>query len=498
MDVILAIDQGTTNTKAVVVEPTGAVVGEASTPTALSFPRAGWAESDPLAIWHSVVDAARACLAVVPGAKVTSIAVANQRESVVAWHRRTGDPVGPCVSWQCRRTIPMCESLRRRGLGPMIESRSGLAVDPMFSATKARWLLDSIDGGMVRAERGELCIGTVDSWLAWNLSDGGLFVTDHTNASRTQLMSLDQLTWDDELLEAFGVPRPALPEIRASSGFFGHTRGLDWVPDGTPIHALIGDSHAALFGHGAPPPLSVKATYGTGTSVMAPLFSRVQTEGLSSTIAWSMVHADGSLQVVHAAEGNIYATGAALQWIATILGFDGQPERVVELAATVEGTEGVVLVPAFAGLGAPHWDARARGLVAGATRATTQAHLARAAVEAVAYQVRDVVEALVVVLGCPVSEIYADGGAIQADFVAQTQADALNVPVLRSRSATLSAIGAAYLAGIASGTWHDVAEISALPRTVERFDPRDNENLRGPGYRMWQIGLRRARGNLEL
>ena len=495
MDVVLAIDQGTTNTKVVAVNAAGRVVGQASTPASLSFPRAGWAESDPLTLWHSVTDAAIACLAAAPGAHVASIAVTSQRESVVIWDRRTGEPLGPCVSWQCRRTTEMCESLRARGLRSLIESRSGLAIDPMFSATKARWLLDSIDSGMIRAERGKVCVGTVDSWLAWNLSGGRSFVTDHTNASRTQLMSLDRLVWDDDLLEAFGVPKPALPEIRPSSSFFGHTRGLGWLPDGTPIHALIGDSHAALFGHGAPAPPCVKATYGTGTSVMAPVTGRVQVPGLSSTIAWSVLRADGSVEVVHAMEGNIYATGAAIEWMATILGLDGHPERVVDLAATVETTEGVVFVPAFAGLGAPHWDARARGLIAGATRATTQAHFARAAIEAVAYQVRDIIEPLVAALGHPISAVYADGGAIQADLVAQTQANVLNVPVLRSSSATLSAIGAAYLAGMACGMWRDVDEIRALPRSVERFEPQDTETLADQGYRDWLIGLRRTREN---
>jgi glycerol kinase len=494
MEIILAIDQGTTNTKAIAVKRDGAIVAQASQRTPLTFPRPGWAESDPHAVWESSASAARRCLELVPNPRVISIGVSNQRESVIAWERRMGQPLGPCISWQCRRTTDMCEALRARGVEAVVQARSGLSIDPMFSATKARWLIESIDDGEARARRGEICIGTVDTWLAWNLTAGEAFVTDHTNASRTQLFDLDELAWSDELLEIFGIPAQALPAIGPSSHLVGHARGLGWLPEGTPIHALIGDSHAALFGHGAPPVGTVKATYGTGTSVMAPVPRRVRVNGLSSTIAWSTQTGNDRESVIHAVEGNIPATGAAIEWMATMLGLDA-PERVGELAATVTGTDGAVLIPAFAGLGAPHWDPRARALIAGVTRGTTRGHLARAALECVAYQVRDVVEPLAG-LGEPIVEIYADGGAIQSDLLAQIQADILGVPVLRNTAPTLAAIGAAYLAGVATGTWPDLIDVRALPRQVERFQPTDT-TLRGAGYEAWKAGLRRASSALD-
>jgi glycerol kinase len=493
---ILAIDQGTTNTKVVAVDPSGAIVSSGSVPTPLTFPRPGWVESDAAGIWASVREAARTCLAGIGDAGISSIALTNQRESVVAWERATGRPLGPCISWQCRRTADACDDLRTRHLEPMIRARSGLGIDPLFSATKAGWLLDSIADGRPRALAGEVCVGTVDSWVLWNLTGGRSFATDLTNASRTQLLDLDRLEWGADLLDAFGIPAVALADVRPSSGAFGETRGLDWLPDGTPVDAVIGDSHAALFGHGAPPFGTVKATYGTGTSVMAPVQRRTDVAGLSSTIAWSRREASGEVSVVYAVEGNIAVTGASLDWLASIIGHAGHPERVLELAGGVGDTGGVYLVAALAGLGAPHWDPQARGLICGATRGTTAAHLARAAVEGVAYQVGDVLDALAPALDHPISAVLADGGAIQSDLMGQVQADVLNVPVLRSLSANLSAVGAAYLAGLANGTWQDLDQIRALARGVDRFDPRADAAIREAGHAGWSVALRRAAGSV--
>jgi glycerol kinase len=310
-DLILAIDQGTTNTKALLVDDAGRVVASASVKVPVTFPQPGWVESDALQLWGTVETAIAACLEGIDGTRVAAVAVANQRESVLVWDRTTGRPLGPVVSWQCRRSTDICEAIRDGGDEALVRSRTGLALDPMFSASKARWLLDHVADGDRRAERGELCVGTVDAWLAWNLSGGSAFVTDATNASRTLLLDLDRLAWDGALLDLFGVPEAALPTVRGSSAVVGTTQGLGRLRKDVPIAALIGDSHAALVGHGAPGPGSVKATFGTGTSVMAPLVAAARDEHLSATVAWSVERPDraGAIEVVHALEGNITSPG---------------------------------------------------------------------------------------------------------------------------------------------------------------------------------------------
>ncbi|HVO68629.1 MAG TPA: FGGY family carbohydrate kinase, partial [Aggregatilineaceae bacterium] len=383
-DFILAIDQGTTNTKALLIDAGGVSVAEASQPVHVSFPQPGWVEQDPLEIWHSVRQAVDGCLASAGNPPLAAVAISNQRESAVLWDRGTGEPVGPLVSWQCRRSAPICDAVRARGLAATVQEKTGLTVDPMFSASKMRWLLEHAPQGRARAERGELCIGTVDSWLLWNLAGGVRHQCDVTNASRTQLFNLRTLQWDPELLDIYGVPLTALPEVQPSSFLFGETVQVGQLPAGVPIGSLIGDSHGALFGHGGFKPGSVKATYGTGSSLMSPIsevtFSK---RGISTTIAW------GQQEMVYALEGNIYVTGAAVQWLGDLLGLD-QPSQVADLAASVDSAEGVYVVPAFVGLGAPYWDDGARGLVTGLTRGSMAAHLARAVVESIAYQIQDV------------------------------------------------------------------------------------------------------------
>ncbi|HET6497739.1 MAG TPA: glycerol kinase GlpK [Coriobacteriia bacterium] len=491
--VILAIDQGTTNTKAVLVEPNGRIVARASIRVPLDFPAPGWVESDGRAIWATVLEAIERCMAAAGDATITAVGVTNQRESVLAWDRGTGEPLGPCVSWQCRRSTAICEDLRDRALEPTVRAKTGLGLDPMFSATKARWLLDHIDQGQARAARGKLCVGTVDSWLAWNLSGGTAFVTDLTNASRTLLLDLDKLRWDNDLLALFGVPSAALPEVRASSGQCGTTKAQGSIPGGIPIAALIGDSHAALFGHGAPPYGTVKVTYGTGSSVMMPVAARSDAEGLSSTIAWSLERPEPmGTDVVYALEGNIIATGATLAWLTDILGLADEA-ALGRLAAEVVDTGGVVVVPAFAGLGAPHWDAGARGLVAGLTRGSSRAHLALAAFESVGYQVRDIIEVLRVAAPERPAALVADGGAMQSDLLARLQADILGLPVLRSRSLDVAALGAAYLAGLATGTWDSPEAIRHLPRSFDTFGPTVAAEARERGYLDWRAALDRSR-----
>jgi len=486
---ILAIDQGTTNTKVLLFDREGAIRARAFAPLAITFPEPGWVEQDAGALWSSVALAIDDCLAQAGDAEIAAVGVTNQRESVVAWDRRSGDPAGPCVIWQCRRTAGFCDELRQRGLEGEIRERSGLPVDPLFSASKARWLLSHIPGGEARAAAGDLCIGTVDSWLLWKLTGGAVHATDASNASRTQLLHLGQCRWDPALLKIFGIPAPCLPEVRASSGVFGSTARCGRLPAGVPVASLIGDSHAALFGHAAFAPGAVKATYGTGSSLMslveAPVASR---HGLSTTIAWAE-----SGRVRYALEGNITNTGGAVQWLAEFLGLKGGAGAVAELAAGTADSGGAYLVPAFAGLGAPHWDAGARGVVCGLTRGTTAAQVARATLDSIAYQVADVFEALRQDASITVPALFADGGASRNDRLMQFQADVLGCPVLRSSSADLSATGAAWLAGLATGYWKSLEELERLPRETTRFDPAMSDARRSELLRGWRDALRRSR-----
>ena len=485
---VLAIDQGTTNTKVFLFDERAAVTAQASRPVPIEFPRAGWVEQDARAIWRSVEDAIADCLSSAPGAAIAAVAVTNQRESVLLWDRATGQPVGPVIVWQCRRTTEFCESLRERGLQSQLETATGLTIDPLFSASKLRWLLVTLPGAMARAERGELCAGTIDSWLIWNLTGGAVHACDATNASRTQLLNLRTAGWDPGLLALFSIPAAILPAVGASSGIFGDVTAVAAL-DGIPIASAIGDSHAALFGHAAFAPGQVKATYGTGSSLMtvvpAPVRSR---HGLSTTIAWSVGD-----RVQHALEGNITVTGSAVEWIGQIVGLNSAA-GAGDLAQTVDNTGGVYFVPALAGLGAPYWDANARGLVCGLSRGTSAAHIARAGVESIAYQIRDVFEAMCEDAGAPAA-LLADGGAAGNDALMQFQADILGVPVIRSGAVDLSALGAAWLAGLAVGLWRDMTELSQLPRAASRFEPAMAAGRRDELYSGWRDAVDRTLGH---
>jgi glycerol kinase len=484
---ILAIDQGTTNTKALLVDVEGRIVQRASRPAQLTFPRPGWVEQDALALWQSVQDAVDDCLQRARGERPSAIAISNQRESVVVWERATGRAAGPVVSWQCRRTSERCERLRRDGMEPALRERTGLPIDPLFSASKLAWLLDEIPHGRGRAEDGELCAGTIDSWLLWNLTGGAVHCCDVSNASRTQLMNLQTLEWDSALLELFATPAAALPEIRPSSGVVGETVGCGGIAAGIPIASMVGDSHAALFAHGGFRPGTIKATYGTGSSLMRTTPALVfATSGLCSTVAWGLGDT-----TVYALEGNISATGAALQWIADLLGLS-DPARAVELASSVDTADGVAFVPAFVGLGAPYWAERARGLMSGITRGTTAAHLARAALESIAFQVRDVLVAMECDAGLHGAVLLADGGASRSDTLMQFQADVIGTPVVRNDATDLSALGAAYLAGLAVGTWGSLDEIEALPKSLTRFEPRIDDDERGAVLTAWRGAVARC------
>ncbi len=456
------------------------MLARGSRPLAIQYPEPAWVEQDPRDLWQSVQGAIQECLAQVDNA-VRAVAITNQRESILAWERKTGEPLGPCITWQCRRTAPLIRDLQARGLECFVHERTGLTLDPLFSASKARWLLDQIPQGHARAVDGEICLGTVDSWILWNLTGGRVYSCDVSNASRTLLLNLAHADWDDELLALFDIPRAALPQIHPSSFVFAETAPLPFLAGGIPIAALIGDSHAALFGHGGFQPGAVKATYGTGSSLMTATTQPIlSTHGLSTTIAW------GREWVTYALEGNISVTGAAVQWLGQVLGWQDNGRELEALACEVNDAGGVYLVPAFVGLGAPYWQESARGLITGITRGTTRAHLARATLESIAYQICDVFDALEADMNSRLELLHADGGASRNDTLMQFQADMLARPVLRNRSADVSALGAAYLAGLAIGMWQSESEIAALLLPTDQFEPKMSETERAARYDGWK------------
>jgi glycerol kinase len=494
---ILAIDQGTTNNKALLVDESGQILARGSAPVEQRYPQPGWAESDAEELWHGVTVAIDQCLAGVDPAEIAAVAISNQREAGMAWSRKTGKPIGPVISWQCRRTTDMCERLKAEGRAELIESRTGLPIDPLFTSTKARWLLDQYDPDRSRARAGELCVGTVDSWLLWNFTGGEVFATDASNASRTQLFDIEKRAWDPELLEVFGVPREVLPDVRPSNARFGVTRQIGLLPAGIPVAGMIGDSHGAMFGHGDYRPGATKATYGTGSSLMCITPERPHSRhGLASTIAWCLSDPadERSLQhVTYALEGNISVTGMAVRWLGEILGLADTEAEMTKLALSVPDTNEVYFVPAFAGLGAPRWAPEARGTIVGLTRGANRGHLSRACLESIAFQIKDTFHALADDLGgVRPPALMADGGASQGDLLMQIQSDLLGASVHRSLAPELSPLGAAYLAGICVGIWKDTAALAALPHAADLFEPKIGEAERDARYRGWLAALERA------
>ena len=486
---ILAIDQGTTNTKVLLVDRNGQIIAHASRPLAQSYPHPAWVEQDAAAIWQSVREAIDECLSALAEPRLEAIAITNQRESVVAWDRSTGQPAGPVIVWQCRRTTDFCAGLRERGMGQFLAERTGLAIDPLFSASKMNWLLNTLPDGRRRAEQGQLCLGTMDSWVLWNLTGGRVHACDLTNASRTQLLDIHRLNWGEDLLALFEVPRVALPEVRPSRADFGTSVATGRLPAGVPIRSMIGDSHAALFGQAGFRPGTVKATYGTGSSLMTPTATPILSEhGLSTTIAWAL----DKEQVTYALEGNISVTGAAVQWLGEFLGLKNPAEEVAKLAESVDNTEGLYLVPAFVGLGAPYWNATARGLISGLTLASTVAHLARATIEAIAYQVRDVFDLMQAEAGTAMQVLLADGGASRNQRLMQFQSDIIGCKVLQNASVDASSLGASYLAGLGSGIWESLAEIEQLPRPRTVYQPEMSDQARSVLYSGWKAAVART------
>ena len=481
---LLSIDQGTTNTKALLVGRDGKPVFRTSAGLTLEHPLPGYAEQDPLKIWSSVLEVMIECCAFAgANGTIEGVALSNQRETALAWERNSGIPVAPAMSWQCRRSTGV--STRLAGDAAMLRERSGLPLDPLLSATKWAWLMEEDKGIAARARAGQICFGTVDSWLVWQLSGRVVHACDHTNASRTGLMNLAKAGWDDELARLFGVPLQALPELKASGSEYGRCVGFYGL-DGVPIVAAIGDSHAALLGHGSTTAGTVKATYGTGSSLMTLTDGLRATDRLASTVAWSTPETG----VQYALEGNISMAGAAVKWVADFLGIS--LDDAVALSATVSDSGGVSFVPAMLGLGAPYWRTDARGLVAGLEAGSRAAHLAKAAVEAIAFQVGDVFTAMESAVSVPLPALRADGGATRNDELMQMQADLLGRPVLRSACEDLSALGAAWLGGLTLGWWQSMGEFAALSDEPTVFEPHMDAAQREAMRARWQTAVQRA------
>ncbi|HEV8228131.1 MAG TPA: glycerol kinase GlpK [Methylomirabilota bacterium] len=488
---VLALDQGTTGSRAMVVDTDGAVRGSGYVELTQHYPQPGWVEQDAEEIWTTTVRAIGEALAAarIAATEIAAIGITNQRETTVLWERASGHPVHRAIVWQCRRTALLCERLKTDGAEPVFKSKTGLMLDPYFSGTKIRWLLDEVPGARDRAERGELAFGTVDSWLLWRLTGGAVHATDPSNASRTLCFDIRSLRWDDELCRLLGVPQAVLPVVKPSAGVFGETARGE-LPPGIPVTGIAGDQQAALFGQCCVEPGMAKNTYGTGSFVLlntgqAPIASE---RGLLTTVAWQI---DGA--VSYALEGSVFVAGAVVQWLRDGLGIIATAAESEALATSVNDAGGVYLVPAFTGLGAPYWDPYARGVLVGLTRGTTRAHIARAALEAIAYQNRDVIDGMAAEARASLRALRVDGGAAANNFLCQFQADVLNVEVLRPVITETTAMGAAFLAGVGAGIWK-VDALSSRWRLERRFAPAPDVDARVTAYAGWQRAVERARG----
>lgn len=493
---ILALDQGTTSSRALLFDADGSVLGMERQEYAQHYPQPGWVEHDPEDIWYSQLGVAVKLLQSchVSAQEVAAIGLTNQRETTLLWERATGRPVANAIVWQDRRTAPLCEELRAQGAQSLVSARTGLTLDPYFSATKIRWLLDNVPGLKQRAEDGEIAFGTVDSFLLWRLTGGTVHVTDVSNASRTLLYNIVAQAWDEDLLALFGIPRAMLPEVRPSSHLYGETQAA-LLGASVPIGGVVGDQQAATFGQSCLTPGMVKNTYGTGSFLLMntgiePHFSR---NGLLTTVAWSL-DAAGKSPMTYALEGSIFVTGAVVQWLRDELQVIRSSDEVEALAASVPDSGGVYFVPAFAGLGAPHWDPYARGAILGLTRGAGRAHLARAALEAVCYQTREVLEAMQADCGLEIPELRVDGGMTVNNTLLQMQADILGLTVIRPTVIETTALGAAYMAGLATGYWTDTFAIAAQWKQDAAFTPQISSDHRAALIAGWQRAVERARG----
>ena len=490
---ILAIDQGTTGSTALLFDKGGRALSSAYRELHQVYPRPGWVEHDPKELLSTSLVVAREALEKegVGLSDVCGIGITNQRETTIVWDRHTGEPVSNAIVWQCRRTAPLCEELKRRGLAGSIREKTGLIIDAYFSATKLRWILDHIPRGQHRAEQGDLLFGTVDSWLVWNLTGGAVHVTDCTNASRTMLFNIPTLQWDNDLLSALDIPETVLPEVMPSSHVYGETVPGVLGDVRVPLCGIAGDQQAALFGQACYEAGMAKNTYGTGSFVLLNTGDRpVPSEkGLVTTLAWGLGD-----RVTYAMEGSIFITGAVVQWLRDGLGIIEQAAESETLARAVPDNGGVFFVPAFVGLGAPHWDMYARGSIFGLTRGTTREHLVRAALESIAYQSRDVIETMSVEADLQLPLLRVDGGGTANAFLMQFQADMLEVPIQVPAVTETTALGAAYLAGLATGLWQDTAEVARLWQPAKTYEPTMSHDQRDTLYAGWKRAVEHARG----
>ncbi len=495
MKYVMALDQGTTSSRAILFDHGGNVVGVDQYEFEQHFPKPGWVEHDPREIWDSQLRAARGAIAKAGAApsEIAALGITNQRETALVWDRKTGEPIYPAIVWQSRQTAPICDELRSRGLDDEVKTRTGLVIDAYFSATKIRFILDAVAGAQERAERGELAFGTVDTWLIYKLSHGRVHATEYSNASRTMLFNIETLDWDDTLLAALNIPRALLPEVRDSSGIFGNSAAAELGAE-IPIGGAAGDQQAALFGQGCSQPGRAKNTYGTGCFLLMNTGTKLPRSktGLLSTIAWGI-----GGRVEYALEGSIFVAGAAIQWLRDGLGLISSADETEAAARSVDDTGGVYLVPAFVGLGAPYWDERARGTLVGLTRGTTREHLIRATLEAIAYQTRDVAECVATDSGIAAESLRVDGGACRNDFLMQFQADILGVPVRRPDMLEVTALGSAALAGLAVGFWQDAAELEQAVGKGRVFEPSMGVDQRDSLYAGWKRAVERSRGWIE-
>ena len=491
---ILAIDQGTTGTKVIIFDHDANIRGQSYAEFTQHYPQPGWVEHDPEEIWsvsHRLISLALANAAIRPN-EIKAIGITNQRETAVMWERATGEPMAPAIVWQDRRTASLCDELKARGLADLFRRKTGLVIDAYFSGTKVKWLLDNVEGLRERAAKGEIAFGTVDSWLVWKLTGGRAHITDYSNASRTLMYNIHDLRWDQEFLETLDVPPALLPEVKPSSHVYGHTDPQMFFGQRIPVAGIAGDQQAALFGQACYSKGSVKNTYGTGSFLLMNTgYNAMPSKaGLLTTIAWGI----GDEPVEYALEGAIFITGAAVQWLRDGLGIINDAAETEALASSLNSNDGVYFVPALAGLGAPHWDAYARGAIVGLTRGTTRAHITRAALESMCYQTRDVVGAMERDSGIELKALRADGGAVGNNFLMQFQADILGVPVEVPSITETTSLGAAYLAGLAVGFWHDREELQAKWKIARRYEPHLSEAERRRLHRHWLRAVERAKG----
>ena len=493
MSYIMALDAGTTSARCILFDHSGTICAMAQRELSNFFPQEGWVEQDAEEIWQTQLQVCREAMEQldIDGTEIAAIGIANQRETTIVWDKATGKPIAPAIVWQCRRTADMAEALKQRGLEETIRHKTGLTIDAYFSATKLHWILQEVPGAQARAERGELLFGTVDCWLIWNLTKGRVHATEYSNAARTMLFNIHTLRWDEEICEILQIPQAMLPEVAESSGVIGTTALLGGE---VPISGAAGDQQAALFGQQCFAAGEAKNTYGTGCFLLMNTGSMpVQSKnGLLTTIAWGM---NGEVQ--YALEGSVFVAGAAIQWLRDQLGLIEHASDTEELARSVENTGDVYLVPAFVGLGAPYWDPYARGTLVGLTRGTGRAHIVRAALESLAYQTADVLEAMQNDAGVPLRSLRVDGGACANNFLMEFQADMIGVPIVRPQCVETTALGAAYLAGLAVGYWESREEIRRNAAVDRVFQPQMPAEQRIPLRQDWRRAVERAKNWIQ-